>query len=85
MARTQTIVQLTDELLRELDELRASSGGRSRSDLVREALERYLAEHRATSIDEAIVDGYTRFPPDADPGATWSARVSLQAEPWERI
>lgn len=83
MARTQTIVQLSDDLLTELDELRAREG-RSRSELIREAIERYLGEHRAESIDDAIVAGYTRVPPDEDFGAAWAARASIAAEPWER-
>jgi len=83
MPRTQTIVQLSDELLAELDDLRARAGGRSRSELIREAIEDYLADHRASAIDEAIIAGYTRLPPDEDFGAAWAARASIQAEPWD--
>jgi len=82
MARTQTIVQLSDELLAELDARRAREG-RSRSDLIREAIEAYLADDRAAAIDRAIVDGYTRIPPTEDPGAIWAVRASLQSDPWE--
>ncbi len=82
MARTQTIVQLSDELLAELDALRAREGGRSRSELIRDALERYLSEHRSNSIDEAMVDGYTRVPPHEQLGAEWAARASIEREPW---
>ena len=83
MARTQTIVQLNDELLAELDTLRAATGGRSRSELIRDAVERYLVEHRERSIDAAIVEGYTRIPPIEDFGAVAAARASIEAEPWE--
>ena len=83
MARTQTIVQLSDELLTELDALRAQTPGRSRSELIREALELYLAQRRSAAIDAAIVDGYARIPPDEDFGAMASARASIEAEPWD--
>ena len=82
MPRTQTIVQLSDELLAELDELRAPEG-RSRSELIRDALERYLAEHRQDSIDQAIVEAYTRVPPADDFGAMAAAHASIAAEPWD--
>ena len=82
MARTQTLVQLTEEILAELDELRAREGGRSRSELIREAIERYLAAQRDETIDRAIVEGYTRYPPE-DLGAEWAARASITAENWD--
>jgi metal-responsive CopG/Arc/MetJ family transcriptional regulator len=81
MARTQTIVQLSDELLAELDTRRAREG-RSRSDLIREAIEAYLADDRDAAIDRAIVEGYTRIPPAEDFGAEWAARTLVAAEPW---
>jgi Arc/MetJ-type ribon-helix-helix transcriptional regulator len=82
MARTQTLVQLTDELLADLDARRAREG-RSRSELIREAVERYLADDHEAAIDRAIVDGYTRVPPAEDFGAEWAARTMIAAEPWE--
>jgi metal-responsive CopG/Arc/MetJ family transcriptional regulator len=42
MSRRQTLVQLSDELLAQLDE-RVAREGRSRSDLIREAVSGYLA------------------------------------------
>ena len=83
MARTQTIVQLSDELLAELDALRAQTPGASRSELIREALEAYISQRRSAAIDTAIVDGYTRVPPEEDFGAMAAARVSIEAEPWD--
>lgn len=59
--RTQTMVQLNDELVRLLDE-RASRIGVSRSHLIREAIEAYLASDRESTIDREIIDGYTRMP-----------------------
>jgi metal-responsive CopG/Arc/MetJ family transcriptional regulator len=81
MARTQTIVQLSDGLLAELDARRAREG-RSRSELIREAIEAYLADDREAAIDRAIVDGYTRIPPTQEFGAEWAARTLIAAEPW---
>ena len=83
MARTQALVQLSDELIARLDS-RAVAAQRSRSDLIREAIERYLSNDPSAAIDFAIVDGYTRLPPDEDLGAAWAARTSLEAESWQR-
>ncbi len=83
MARTQTIVQLSDELLAELDALRAQTPGRSRSELIREALEAYISQRRSAAIDAAIVDGYTRVPPQENFGAMAAARASIEVEPWD--
>ena len=82
MARRQTLVQLSDELLALLDE-RAARTGRSRSELIRAAIERDLSEDRAAAIDAAIVEGYRRDPPPKhDEWAAASARRSVAAEPW---
>jgi len=82
MARRQTLVQLTDDLLALLDE-RAARSGRSRSEIIRSAIERELAAERETAIDEAIVDGYTRIPPpDHDHWAEVAAKRSIADERW---
>jgi len=82
MARRQTLVQLNDELLALLDQ-RAAKTGRSRSDLIRSAIERDLAAEREAAIDAAIVEGYTRIPPpEHDPWADASAKRSIADEPW---
>lgn len=83
MARPQTIVQLIDELLTELDALRAQTPGRSRSELIREALEADILQRRSAAIEPAIVDGYTRVPPEEDFGAMAATRASIGAEPWD--
>jgi predicted transcriptional regulator len=59
--RTQTMVQLTDDLLELLDE-RAARMGVSRSQVIRDAIEAYLQSDRAAAIDRQIVEGYTRMP-----------------------
>jgi metal-responsive CopG/Arc/MetJ family transcriptional regulator len=81
VARRQISVQLTNELLVLLDE-RAVRKRRSRSHLIREALEGYLAADREAAIDRAIVDGYTRIPQEPDPWAEVSARESIRRETW---
>jgi predicted transcriptional regulator len=82
MARTQTLVQLDDGLVALLDQ-RASKSGASRSALIRQAIEAYLAGDVDAAIDEAIVEGYGRVPaeePTADVIAL--ATASIEAEPW---
>jgi predicted DNA-binding protein len=67
MARTQTMVQLTQELLESLDEA-ASRRGVSRSALIRELVIDGLRRAEADAIGERIADGYRRIPqaaPDA--------------------
>lgn len=60
-ARTQTMVQLNERLLDLLDR-RAARASVSRSQLIREAIEAFLAADREATIDQQIVDGYTRMP-----------------------
>lgn len=82
MTRQQTLVQLTDELVALLDE-RAAREGVSRSRVVRDAVERHLADERRAEIDRAIVEGYTRIPqPEHDPWADAALDDSLRNEPW---
>ena len=59
--RTQTMVQLNEELLERLDR-RVSASGVSRSQVIREAIEAYLADDQAVTTDRLIVEGYTRMP-----------------------
>jgi metal-responsive CopG/Arc/MetJ family transcriptional regulator len=80
MARTQTLVQLSDELVERLDAYRARED-RSRSEVVREAIERYLESDRDAEIDRLLVDAYTRQPLD-DLWADQAARQMVAAEPW---
>jgi metal-responsive CopG/Arc/MetJ family transcriptional regulator len=80
MARTQTLVQFSEDLLDRLDRYRTREG-RSRSEVVREAVERYLAADREAEIDRLLVDGYTRQPA-ADVWGEHAARDMIAAEPW---
>ena len=80
MARTQTLVQLNDRLLAALDE-ESARRGRSRSELIREAVEVYLEESVQGEIDRRIVEGYRRQPPE-DIWGEDAARALVAAEPW---
>ncbi len=79
--RIPALVQLNTDLIARLDS-RAAAARRSRSELIREAIERYLGDDPATAIDDAIVDSYTRIPPGVNEASAWAARMSIEAEPW---
>lgn len=83
VTRTQTLVQLNEELLRRLDE-RAAREGRSRSALIREAIEAYLKDEENARIDREIREGYERVPrSEADMReAEREAREAIREEPW---
>jgi predicted DNA-binding protein len=80
VARRQTLVQFSDDLLARLDRRRARDG-RSRSELVREAVERYLADDREAEMDRLVIDAYRRQPPE-DPWRDEPAKRMIAAEPW---
>jgi metal-responsive CopG/Arc/MetJ family transcriptional regulator len=77
------MVQLNDTLLEVLDQ-RAIETGRSRSDLIREAIEQYYKEDIEAAIDRAMVEGYTRVPADDefDGLAEVSGAMLIAEEPW---
>src|SRR5438067_414069 len=82
LARRQTLIQLDDARIAALDQ-RAAASGRSRSDLVREAIDLLLATGDAAAIDAAIVAGYERAPaPERDRWAFEGALATIKAEPW---
>ena len=83
IARKQTLVQFTDDLLARLDG-QAAREGRSRSELIRDAVEGYLANDREAEIDRLIIESYTREPQEEDPLADWAARRMIAEEPWEK-
>jgi metal-responsive CopG/Arc/MetJ family transcriptional regulator len=80
MARRQTLVQFSDDLLARLDRYRTREG-RSRSEVIRAAVERYLAEDREAEIDRLLVDAYTRRPQE-DAWSDEAARRMIASEPW---
>ncbi len=83
VTRTQTLVQLNDDLLRQLDE-RAAKEGRSRSALIRDAIEEYLFDEDRARIDREIIEGYERIPLTEEElaAAERSARRMIEEEPW---
>ena len=81
MARRQSLVQLSDELLALLDE-RAARSGRSRSSIIREAVEQYVASDAEARIDAVIVQAYEQRPQEPDHWADVAARNAIAAEPW---
>jgi predicted transcriptional regulator len=88
-SRTQTMVQLNKALLEELDR-RASLDGVSRSQVIRNAIEAYLAGDRATAIDQLIIEGYRRMPQggqfDADEwGNLGTMMATMSAEQMKQL
>jgi len=64
MARTQTIVQLTSEMVNALD-VEALRTGVSRSALIRDAVESYLEAGREAQITAHLVAAYSEAPQGA--------------------
>ena len=82
MPRRQTLIQLDDARIAALDE-RAAASGRSRSDLIREAVDLLLGPGDAAAVDAAIVAGYRRHPTSArDAWGEQSALAAIRDEPW---
>jgi metal-responsive CopG/Arc/MetJ family transcriptional regulator len=79
----QTMVQLNDTLLEVLDQ-RATATGRSRSDLIREAIEQHYKEDIEAAIDRAMVAGYTRVPDDDEFEGLAEASIQIlnTEDPW---
>ncbi len=61
IARKQTLVQLSDEILAELD-LEVGRRGISRSALIREAVAAHLKGTSEAELVRQYIDGYRRFP-----------------------
>ncbi len=58
------------------------TSGRSRSELIRTAIERYIHDVLEREIDREIVAGYRRVPQEPDPWVEARARDSIAEEPW---
>ncbi|MDH4277585.1 MAG: ribbon-helix-helix domain-containing protein [Acidimicrobiia bacterium] len=67
MARTQTMVQLSDELVAALDD-EAELRNMSRSALIRQAVTEFLHGQRQSRAVDAYVEGYRRVPPQTPDG-----------------
>jgi predicted transcriptional regulator len=82
MARRQTLIQLDDARIAALDQ-RAAASGRSRSDLIREAIDLLLETGDPAAIDAAIAAGYERQPAsEPDAWTVLGATAAIRAEPW---
>jgi metal-responsive CopG/Arc/MetJ family transcriptional regulator len=77
------MVQLNHTLLEVLDQ-RAVETGRSRSDLIREAIEQYYKEDIEAAIDQVMVEGYTRVPDDDEFDGLAETNIQLLSseDPW---
>lgn len=82
------MVQLTDELVEELDR-EAERTGVSRSALIRDVLERHLREHSHAEKVRRYVEGYRLHPPgDADVdewGDVWAQSERARHEMAQRL
>lgn len=90
VARRQTLVQLTDDLVIVLDAIAAKQGV-TRSALIRTVLENYVGREDEAEKDRRLIEGYTRIPPDREdewgpltPWAEDAARRLVMQEPWDR-
>jgi metal-responsive CopG/Arc/MetJ family transcriptional regulator len=71
MARREVLVQLDDDLVRQLDEL-ATQLGTNRSELLRRGAQAVISAQELASADRDLVAAYQRQP--ADPALVQSAR-----------
>jgi hypothetical protein len=65
MARKQVIVQLDEDLVRELD-AEANLDGVSRSEIIRRAAHRYLEDAAEREADRVYAEAYRRIPQSED-------------------
>jgi hypothetical protein len=89
MARRQTLVQLTDEMVVLLDAL-ALKKGTTRSALIRSVLDEYLREEDEAEKDRRLIEGYKRIPPGTpddwgslEEWGDWAIREAIKEEPWD--
>ncbi|MGH8929675.1 MAG: ribbon-helix-helix protein, CopG family [Egibacteraceae bacterium] len=79
MARKEVLVQLDDELVRDLDEV-AAQLGTSRSELLRRGALAVLDAHRTARADRCLIEAYQRLP--QDPALVESAaRLAAETAP----
>ncbi len=77
------LVQFDEDLLGRLDQLGEASG-RSRSAMVRDAVERYVVRESEADKDRRTIEGYTRLPDAGEfaAAAKEGARRLIEEEPW---
>ena len=83
MSRKPVLVQFNDELIAELDQL-SQQQGRSRSAVVRDAVERYVVKESDAAKDRRTIEGYTRIPDDGEfmTAAEENLQRMVGEEPW---
>lgn len=81
MARTETIVQLTEPLVALLDRV-AAARRVSRSQVIRDAVEAYLETEQQRELGRQMADGYRRMPQD-EAEVTWADR--RRRESWDDL
>ncbi len=80
---TTLAARLPDDLLARLDDLVEQGAYRTRTEAVRTALERLLADVERSRIDEAIREGYRRLPPEPTTAEQRARAIaSIEEEPW---
>lgn len=80
----QLVTRVDDDLARQVDELVAAGVVASRSEAVRNGLERLVDQHRRAQIGAQIIDGYRNLP-QVDAEVAWPDAASAQMiadEPW---
>lgn len=83
MPKKPVLIQFDDPLLERLDSLGALTG-RSRSSIVRDAVERYVTQESDAEKDRRLIAGYTAVPDDAEfvMAAEDGARRLIEEESW---
>ncbi len=76
MAKKVIQVPVDEQLLRSLDSM-AKKRGRPRSELIREACQRYLKQVEYEKMDEVYIEGYKRIPEEP---ALGEAQVTLAGQ-----
>ena len=76
-------VPVDEELLVALDQL-SKKQRRARSELIRQACQRYLGQVKSEELDRLYQQGYERLPEEAEVGEVQTALTGeiLSKEPW---
>jgi metal-responsive CopG/Arc/MetJ family transcriptional regulator len=83
MSKTAKIaISLPTETLDELERVRISSG-RSRSALIREALEHWLRARELGPADQRYIEGYLRHPERSERSASIAASATACWDEWK--
>lgn len=84
MTSIQIAVRLPADLLEAIDGLIRGGMAENRAELVRQALERFVDQAERIRVDQAIIEGYRRFPATRDEEAAALAAIkqSIAEETW---